>query len=395
MDQAPQQVQTSVQEVEDQFSAGTYYKRKVVIVRGQGARLWDEEGREFIDCVGGQGAANVGHQNPYVNRAIQEQSQKLINCTELFYNDQRALLLEKLSRITPSSISKFFLCNSGAESIEGAFKFARLATGRKEIVATMRGYHGKSMGALSATWNKDYREPFEPLVPGFTHVPFDNLQKTCEAISDKTAAFIIEPVQGESGVRLGSRDYFLEVQEHCGRTGTLLILDEVQTGFCRTGRMFALEHFGLQPDILCMAKSIGGGIPMGAIGISESVASKLFKLAHTSTFGGNPLACAAAHAAIRYMEDFHLAERSEQLGGEFMSELCQINSAKIRQVRGLGLMVGIELKEKSGPYIQKLMEKGVLVLGAGPTVIRYLPPLVIEPKDLLRVAALTSEVLKA
>ena len=395
MDHPSHQTQTSVQEVEDQFSAGTYYKRKVVIVRGQGARLWDEEGREFIDCVGGQGAANVGHQNPYVNRAIQEQSQKLINCTELFYNDQRALLLEKLSRITPSSISKFFLCNSGAETIEGALKFARLATGRKEIVATMRGYHGKSMGALSATWNKDYREPFAPLVPGFTHVPFDNIQKACEAISGQTAALIVEPVQGESGVRPGSRDYFLEVQEHCRRTGTLLILDEVQTGFCRTGRMFALEHFGLQPDILCMAKSIGGGIPMGAIGISESVASKLFKLAHTSTFGGNPLACAAAHAAIQYMQDFRLAERSEQLGDEFMLELRQINSSKIREVRGLGLMVGIELKEKSGPYIQKLMEKRVLVLGAGPTVIRYLPPLVIEREDLHRVAALTSEVLKA
>lgn len=383
----------SVTEVEDLYGAGTYHKRKLVIVRGQGARLWSQDGKEYIDCVGGQGAANVGHQNPYVNKAIQEQSQNLVNCTELFYNDQRARLLETLARLTPARIRRFFFCNSGAESVEGAFKFARLATGRTRIVAAMRGYHGKSMGALSATWNKEYREPFEPLVPGFLHVPFDNLEKTCQAITDETAAFIVEPVQGESGVRPGSCEYFQGVEAHCRKTGTLLILDEVQTGFCRTGRMFASEHFGIEPDILCLAKSLAGGVPMGAIGISEAVSAKLFKLAHTSTFGGNPLACAAANAAIRFMEDRQLAERSRDLGAEFMSELRQINSPKIREVRGLGLMVGVELKEKAGPYIQQLMERGVLVLGAGPTVIRYLPPLVIECDDLKRVAAETARVL--
>lgn len=389
-----QTVVRSIAEVEDLYGAGTYHKRKLVIVRGQGARLRSQEGKEYIDCIGGQGAANIGHQNPYVNQALQEQSQKLINCTELFYNDQRAQLLETLARLTPARISRFFFCNSGAESVEGAFKFARLATGRTEIVATMRGYHGKSMGALSATWNKEYREPFEPLVPGFSHVPFDNLEKTCQAITDKTAAFIVEPVQGESGVRPGSREYFQGVEAHCRKTGTLLILDEVQTGFCRTGRMFALEHFGIEPDILCLAKSLGGGVPMGAIGISEAVSAKLFKLAHTSTFGGNPLACAAANAAIRYMEDFQLAQRAQDLGREFMAELRKIDSSKIREVRGLGLIVGVELKEKAGPYIQQLMERGILVLGAGPTVIRYLPPLVIERDDLKRAAAETARVLQ-
>jgi LysW-gamma-L-lysine/LysW-L-ornithine aminotransferase len=389
-----QTVVRSIAELEDLYGAGTYHKRKLVIVRGQGARLWSQEGKEYIDCIGGQGAANIGHQNPYVNQALQEQSQKLINCTELFYNDQRAQLLETLARLTPSRISRFFFCNSGAESVEGAFKFARLATGRTEIVATMRGYHGKSMGALSATWNKEYREPFEPLVPGFSHVPFDNLEKTCQAITDKTAAFIVEPVQGESGVRPGSREYFQGVEAHCRKAGTLLILDEVQTGFCRTGRMFALEHFGFEPDILCLAKSLGGGVPMGAIGISEAVSAKLFKLAHTSTFGGNPLACAAANAAIRYMEDFQLAQRAQDLGQEFMAELRKIDSPKIREVRGLGLIVGVELKEKAGPYIQQLMERGILVLGAGPTVIRYLPPLVIDRDDLKRVAAETASVLQ-
>jgi acetylornithine/LysW-gamma-L-lysine aminotransferase len=389
-----QQTHISVQEAEDLYGAGTYFKRKVVIVRGEGAKLWDEAGTEYIDCVGGQGAANLGHQNPYVTRAIQQQSQRLINCTELFYNDQRALLLENLGLITPPSISRFFLCNSGTESIEAALKFARLATGRTEIVATMRGYHGKTFGALSATWNKEYREPFVPLVPGFSHVPFDNLPKACEAISQSTAAFLVEPIQGESGVRPGSAEYFRGVQEHCRRMGALFILDEVQTGFARTGKMFALEHFGLQPDILCLAKSIAGGVPMGAIGISEAVASKLFKLAHTSTFGGNPLACAAANAAIQYIEDFHLPRRAQELGQEFMTKLKRIDSSRIREVRGMGLMVGVELKEKSGPYIQRLMEKGVLVLAAGPTVIRYLPPLVISSEELNKVAVLTAEVLK-
>lgn len=387
------ETQISTQQIEDQMGAGTYFKRPVVMVRGEGARLWDDQGREYIDCVGGQGAANLGHINPYVTRAIQEQAQKLVNCTELFYNDQRAQLLDRLARITPSSIVRFFFCNSGAESIEGAFKFARLATGRTEIVAAMRGYHGKTMGALSATWNKDYREPFAPLVPGFCFVPFDNLSKTCEVITDKTAAFVVEIVQGESGVRPGSAEYFQGVQEHCRKTGTLLILDEVQTGFARTGRMFALEHYGLQPDLLCMAKSLAGGIPMGAIGISDFVASHLFKLAHTSTFGGNPLACAAANAAIDYLEEFRLAERAWELGQEFIRNLKQIPSPRIREVRGLGLMVGIELKEKSGPYIHRLMEKGVLVLGAGPTVIRFLPPLVIEREDLKHVAEVTADVL--
>ena len=256
----------SITELEDLHGAGTYHKRKLVIVRGQGARLWSQEGKEYIDCIGGQGAANIGHQNPYVNKALQEQSQKLINCTELFYNDQRALLLETLARLTPPRISRFFFCNSGAESIEGAFKFARLATGRTEIVATMRGYHGKSMGALSATWNKEYREPFEPLVPGFSHVPFDNLEKTCQVITEKTAAFIVEPVQGESGVRPGSRDYFQGVEAHCRKTGTVLVLDEVQTGFCRTGKMFALSILELSPTFFAWQNRWAAAFPWAPSG---------------------------------------------------------------------------------------------------------------------------------
>lgn len=384
----------SIKHLEEQLGAGTYYKRNLELVRGEGARLWDAEGKEFIDCVGGQGAANLGHANPYVNRAIRDQAEKLLVCSELFYHQERARILENLERLTPSSIQRFFLCNSGSEAIEVALKFARLTTGRHEIVAAMRGFHGKTFGALSATWSRDYRLPFEPLVPGFTHVPFNHRQRACEAVSQRTAAFLVEVVQGEGGVRPGTVDFLLDVQDRCNETGALLIVDEVQTGFGRTGRMFASEHFDLFPDLFCMAKSMGGGLPIGATGMSQEVATGLFKLAHSSTFGGNPLACAAANAAIRYLEDFELPQRAHKLGTQFMQQLRAIGSPRIREVRGLGMMVGVELKEKSGPYILKLMERGVLALAAGPTVIRFLPPLVIEEEDLKRVVELTAEVLQ-
>jgi acetylornithine/LysW-gamma-L-lysine aminotransferase len=384
----------SIKHLEEQLGAGTYYKRDLELVRGRGARLWDAEGREFIDCVGGHGAANLGHGNPYVNQAIRDQMEKLLVCHEVFYHEQRARLLENLERLTPISIQRFFLCNSGSEAVEVALKFARLATGRQEVVAAMRGFHGKTFGALSATWSKDYRVPFEPLVPGFTHVPFNHRQRACEAVTDRTAAFLVEVVQGEGGVRPGTMDFLLDVQDRCNETGALLIIDEVQTGFGRTGRMFASEHFDLFPDLLCMAKSMGGGLPIGATGMSQEVSSRLFKLAHSSTFGGNPLACAAANAAIRYLEDFELPRRADRLGTHFMQRLRSIGSPRIREVRGLGLLVGVELKEKCGPYIFKLMERGVLALAAGPTVIRFLPPLVIEQEDLDRVVELTAEVLK-
>ncbi|MDE2668020.1 MAG: aspartate aminotransferase family protein [Acidobacteriota bacterium] len=384
----------SIKNLEEQLGAGTYYKRNLELVRGQGAHLWDAEGREFIDCVGGQGAANLGHANPHVNQAIRDQAEKLLVCSELFFHQERARLLENLERLTPSSIQRFFLCNSGSEAVEVALKFARLATGRHEIVAAMRGFHGKTFGALSATWSKDYRLPFEPLVPGFTHVPFNHRQRACDAISQRTAAFLVEVVQGEGGVRPGTLDFLLDVQDRCTEVGAMFIVDEVQTGFGRTGRMFASEHFDLFPDLFCMAKSMGGGLPIGATGLSQEVASRLFKLAHSSTFGGNPLACAAANAAIGYLENFELPQRAQKLGTQFMQQLRSIGSSRIRDVRGLGLMVGVELKEKSGPYILKLMERGVLALAAGPTVIRFLPPLVIEESDLDRVVELTAEVLQ-
>ncbi len=291
-----------------------------------------------------------------------------------------------------SGFPRVFLCNSGTEAVEAALKFARISTGRSGVVAAMRGFHGRTMGALSATWEKKYREPFEPLVPGFTHTPYNNLPALIGAVNNTTAAVILEVVQGEGGVNPAQAEYLAGAQAVCREQGALLIIDEVQTGFGRTGKMFAFQHHNLQPDLVCLAKSIGGGLPMGAVLISESV-GKLPPQVHGSTFGGNPLACAAALAVLEVFETEHLVERSAELGAWFLGKLQEIQSPLVREVRGVGLMCGIELRQKVTPYLQALMAKGVLALPAGLTVMRFLPPLVIEKEALAQVIQAVGEVL--
>jgi len=379
-------------EMEASHSAGVIPKREVVIVRGEGARLWDDRGREYIDCVGGHGTANVGHSNPVVAAALEEQARRLLSCPEIFYNDRRAELLTLLAEITPPGLDRAFLCNSGAEAVEAALKFARVATGRTDFVAANRGFHGRTFGALSATWNPKYRKPFEPLVPGFQHVPYGDLGAMETAVGDGTAAVILEVVQGEGGVRPGGGDYLKGVQELCQRKGALFIVDEIQTGMGRTGRMFACEHHDLRPDMLCMAKSMAGGVPMGAVALGEGV-GELPPLSHGSTFGGNPLACAAALATIRYVRDERLPERAREMGQHVLERLHSMDLKPIREVRGLGLMIGIEVRKKATPYLKALMEKGVLALPAGPTVIRLLPPLVITRREMDAVLDRLGEVL--
>lgn len=371
----------TISEMELRYTSGVYTKRGIAIVRGRGAHLWDDGGKEYIDCVGGQGAANVGHANPQVAQAIAEQARTLVSLTEIFYNDKRAALQEKLVSISPNHADRVFLCNSGTEAIEAAIKFARYSTGRTGIVAMMRGFHGRTMGALSATWEPKYREPFVPLVPDFSHIPFDNLEKAREAISDKTAGVIVEIVQGEGGVRPASREFLTGLQSICRERGAMLIVDEVQTGFGRTGKMFASEHFGLEGDLVVLAKSIAGGMPMGAVLIGDRV-KKLEPMIHGSTFGGNPLACAASLAAIDFIEKENLPARAAELGAYALGRLQRIESPMIREVRGMGLIIGVELKQKVTPYLHALMDRGVLALPAGLNVLRLLPPLVIEKSDL-------------
>jgi acetylornithine/LysW-gamma-L-lysine aminotransferase len=382
----------TLQEREAALTSGLYTKRPIAIVRGQGARLWDSDGKEYIDCVGGHGVANVGHANAAVAEAIAAQARTLITCPEMFYNDRRTEVMERLMRLAPPGLSRVFLCNSGTEAVEAAFKFARASTGRAEIIAAMRGFHGRTLGALSATWEKKYREPFEPLLPEVRHVAYNDLAALDAAVTDRTAAVILEVVQGEGGVRLGTGEFLRGAQQLCRERGALLILDEVQTGFGRTGAMFACEHFGLRPDLLCVAKGIAGGVPMGATLIGERVGT-LPSQSHGSTFGGNPLAAAAAVAALDYMVAEHLPERAAELGAWFLARLQRLQSPVVREVRGLGLMVGIELKQKVTPFLQALMAEGVLALPAGLTVMRFLPPLVITQDDLAQVADAVERVL--
>ena len=301
------------QEAERTWGLEVYPKRDLTLVRGKGAEVWDDRGRRYLDCVAGIGVASVGHANPVVARAIADQARTLVTCPGIFYNDQRALLLEKLASIAPPGLTRAFLCNSGAEAVEAALKFARVATGRTGIVSAMRAFHGRTMGALSATFRKDYREPFAPLVPGFSFVPFNDAEKMRAAVGEDTAAVVLEPVQGEGGVRPAEAGYLRAVRALCDETGALLILDESQTGFCRTGRMFACERYGVEPDLLCLAKAIAGGVPMGAVLAGDRLPPLVGK--HGTTFGGNPLACAAALAAIQFMEDERLADRAETPDG--------------------------------------------------------------------------------
>ncbi|MFQ6102076.1 MAG: aspartate aminotransferase family protein [Anaerolineae bacterium] len=380
--------------LESHYDSDLYLKQPLAIVRGEGARLWDADGRAYIDCMSGHGVANVGHANPVVLQAIGEQAHRLGVCPGGFYNDRRALLLAELVRIAPPGLERVFMCNSGAEAVEAALKFARASTGRIKIVAAMRGFHGRTFGALSATWNKQYREPFEPLVPGFEFVPYNRLQRMEQTVDEETAAVILEVVQGEGGVILGDGDYLRGVQRLCRECGALFIVDEVQTGFGRTGRMFACQHYGLQPDMMCVAKAIAGGLPMGAVLIGPRV-GELPRKAHGSTFGGNPLACAAALATIHYIESEALPQRAAELGTRLMDGFRAIPSPLVRQVRGLGLMVGVELKGKSAPYLAALAERGVLALSAGATVMRFLPPLVIGEEELDTVVERVAATLEA
>ncbi|MBI2090786.1 MAG: acetylornithine/succinylornithine family transaminase [Deltaproteobacteria bacterium] len=382
---------TDFKQLEQTYEFDVYPKREIVLVRGKNAKVWDSEGREYIDCVAGHGVANIGHCNDRVIEALEQQARQLINCPGTFYNDTRARLLEKLVSIAPKSLKRAFLCNSGTETVEAAIKFARFTTKRKEFICAMRGFHGRTMGAMSATFNPEYRKDFEPVVEGFHYVPFNNFEKLAEKVNDQTAGVILEIVQGEGGVHVGRKDYFTKVRDLCEERDLLLIVDEVQTGFCRTGKMFASNYFDLEPDILCVAKAIAGGLPMGAVLCSEKVEPPMGK--HGSTFGGNPLACAAAIAAIDYMVENRLDEQAREKGDHFVGKLSGHAFANVREIRHLGLMIGIELKEKSTPYLAKLMEKGVLALPAGATVLRFLPPLTISYEEMDFVLEKLTEVL--
>lgn len=381
--------------LEDRYQSGVYGKREVAIVRGQGALVWDADGNEYIDCSSGYGVALIGHCHPHVVNAIQNQSTTLIANPEFVYNDMRARYEEKLVTVLPNGLERVYLCNSGAEANEAALKFARVSTGKTDVIATVRGFHGRTMGALSATWKKDYKAPFLPLIPGFSHVPYNNLEKMTAAIAEngaKTAAIIVEPVQGEGGVKPASDAYLQGLRRLCNENGILLIFDEVQAGFGRTGKWFACEHSGVVPDLLTLGKSIAGGVPMGAVGISAKV-QNLKPGLHGSTFGGNPLVCAAAMANIEAYEQEDIVGMAAEKGGVLLDKLSEINHPMIREVRGKGMMIGMELKGRVMPILKEVQANGVIAMPAGNTVLRLLPPAVISHEQIDQVVDTISDAL--
>ena len=382
----------AIMNLEDHHTSGAYPKRPLAIVRGEGIWLWDAQGRRFMDMTSGQGVALVGHSHPTIVEAVRRQAELLITCPEIFYNDRRGELYAALSQYTPDGLNRFFLCNSGAEAVEGALKFARLKTGRPGIVAAKSGFHGRTLGALSATWNPSYRRGFGPLLPEVTHIPFNDLRAAESAIDDSTAAVILEVVQGEGGVITAKREFLEVVSQVCEQRGALLIFDEVQTGLGRTGRRFAAEHFSVTPDVLSLGKGLAGGLPIGAVVWRDSL-GKWARGSHGSTLGGNPLACAAATATLGLLGS-GLLEHAARVGERFLADLRALGHPMIREVRGLGLMIGIDLRMRVTPVLKALLERGVLALPAGPTVLRLLPPLIVSEDQLSEVFDMILEALE-
>ena len=367
-------------QLEHDYGIALQPKRDLVAVRGEGARLYDENDVEYTDCVAGIGVASLGHSHPAIVAAVQKQAATLITCPNIMYSDVRSQLLKKLVEITPASLNRAYLCNSGAESVEAALKFSRLHTGRSNFVTAMRGFHGRTMGAVSATYTPKYREAFEPLIPGFSYVPFNKIEKLDAAVNEQTAAVMFEVVQGEGGVNPIQAEYLSQAHALCKERGALLIVDEIQTGFCRTGKFFASNHYDLEPDIMCLAKAIGGGVPIGATMINSDI--NIGPGQHGTTFGGNPLACAAALAAIDVYQNEKMDERAAELGDYFEKQLSVESLSQVRSLRRLGLMIGIELKHKVQDVLAQLLEHRIIALPAGPNVIRLLPPLVIEKQQI-------------
>jgi LysW-gamma-L-lysine/LysW-L-ornithine aminotransferase len=382
----------SITATEDAGLIGLYAKRDIALVRGRGTRLWDSEGKEYLDLYSNYGVNILGHAHPAVSAAIKEQVDILTNCHSSFYNDARARFLTVLGELAPADLTRAFLSSSGAEAIEAALKFARVATGRTKVVATRRAYHGRTLGALAATADKKYRDPFLPLMEGFSHVPYDDSDALGAAVDEGTAAIILEPIQGEGGIYVPGDDYLPAAREIARRAGALLILDEVQSAF-RTGTLFACERVGVTPDILCVSKGIANGFPLGLTLVTEEVAARIPPGSHGTTFGGNPLACAAGTATLTAIRDEGRLAQATRVGDYFLGQLRALGSPKIRDVRGRGLMIGVELKERATKYLRGLQERGVICLSAGATTLRFLPPLLLTEEEVDRAVATLGELL--
>jgi len=369
---------------EDQFMGNIYQRFPVTIERGVGAHVWDLSGKEYIDCMGGYGVALVGHCNPRVVKALKAQLDKIITVHSSLYNKTREEFLEKLIKISPPALSQVYLNNSGTEAIEAAIKFARKFTGKKGMIAMNGSYHGKSFGSLSITFNPKYRKAFEPLLSDVSFTPFGDIEALKSAITPDTGFIILEPIQGESGIHVAPDGFLQQVRKICNERGIVLIFDEIQSGLGRTGKMWASQHWDTVPDIMCLAKGIAGGVPMGATLVRPDILACIGKGEQSSTFGGNPLSCAAGIAAIDALTEDGLVENAAKMGKVFREGLERLKEKHkiIREIRGKGLMIGVEMKFEVKDILFDGIANNLLLLYSGKNILRLLPPLVISESDI-------------
>ncbi len=380
---------------EEQYLGNLYQRFPVTIEKGLGSHVWDTKNNEYIDCMGGYGVALVGHRNERVVNAIKSQIDKVITVHSSFYNKTREEFLQSLIDVAPAGLSQVHLNNSGAESVEAGIKFARKFTGRKGMVAMKGSYHGKSMGALSLTFNPKYREAFKPLVDTVSFSSYGDIDALQTTVDKDTAFVILEPIQGESGIHVPPDGFLQNVRKICDENGSLLIFDEIQSGLGRTGSMWASEHWKTIPDIMCLAKGIAGGVPMGATLVKPDILSVMKKGEHSSTFGGNPLACAAGTATLQALTQDGLIKNAENMGEKFLRGLNDLKSKHniIREVRGKGLMIGVELKFEVKDILMEGIKNGLLLLYSGRNILRFLPPLVISEEDTVKTLQILDELL--
>ncbi|KAG2473635.1 MAG: Acetylornithine aminotransferase [Nitrosopumilales archaeon] len=372
---------------EDDFMGNLYQRFPVTIEKGYGSHVWDTDGKEYIDCMGGYGVAIVGHRNDRVVNALKSQLEKIITVHSSLYNKTREEFLQTLIGVAPKGLSHVHLNNSGAESVEAAIKFARKFTGKKGMVAMNGSYHGKSMGALSLTFSPKYRKMFQPLLEKTSFAKFGDIESLRSTIDDDTGFIILEPIQGESGINVAPDGFLQDVRKLCDDKGIVLIFDEIQSGLGRTGRMWAAEHWNTTPDIMCIAKGIAGGVPMGVTLTKSEILAVMSKGEHSSTFGGNPLSCAAGTAALQALTQDGLIENADKMGKKFFDGLQSLKEKHkiIREVRGKGLMIGVELKFDVKNILMDGIKNGVLLLYSGRNILRLLPPLVISDEDITKV----------
>ncbi len=386
--------------IADKYIMGTYKRFPVVFSRGDGMKLWDCDGKEYLDFVAGIAVCSLGHTHPEVARAIAEQAAALVHVSNLYYIRTQIEYARLL--VNHSSLDRIFFCNSGAEANEGAIKLARKfgneASGgiRNEIITMSGSFHGRTMATITATGQDKFQQGFHPLLPGFSYVPFNDLAALEKAITPRTCAIMVEPVQAEGGINIAAPGYFTAMRRLCDEQGLLLILDEVQTGMGRTGTLFAHEQEGINPDIVTMAKAMGNGFPLGAVLAKENVAAAFVPGSHASTFGGNPLAMAAAKATLEFMLREGVIAACREKGAYFMNLLGELQQRHevIKEVRGRGLLIGMELRSEAGGFINKALARGLLIASAGPNVLRFVPPLIVMREDMDKAVSILDAVLK-